>query len=86
MYTSTTLANPSQRAHTLSLELTALVRARRAQDLELGVPDALVALELSKAPLLSESGVTTAQRRAVAIAAALLISVVASFLFFLSTP
>ena len=67
-----------------SQELIALIRTRRAQDPTLGLPDVLVAMELAKAALLSESGVTTARNRAVLVAAAVLISGVAAFLFFAS--
>ena len=81
-YTPTAFANPSQRAHALSQELLTLVSQRRAQDPALGVPDSLVALELAKASLLSQSGVAGAPQRMVvlALAAAALIAGVAVFL------
>ncbi len=67
-----------------SQELIALVRERRAQTPTLGLPDALVAMELAKAALLSESGVTTARTHALIVAAAVLVAAVSAFIVFAS--
>jgi hypothetical protein len=65
----------SPRAKSPSQELRALIRARRSHDPGLGVPDALAALELAKASLLEESGVTAVGRRLiVAVAGAVLLA------------
>jgi len=74
VYTPTTLSNPSARAQGLSEELSAVLRERRAQDPTLGLPDVLVATEVIRASLLSESGITAARSRIVAVVAALLLS------------
>jgi hypothetical protein len=85
VYTSTTIADPSPRAEALSRDVLALLRERRGQDPALGVLEALVALELVKASLLEESGVATAGRRIVLVAAAALaLAVAASMIFVMS--
>ena len=67
-----------------SQEIIALIRERRAQTPMLGLPDALVAMELAKAALLSESGITTARSHALIVVAAALIVAVSAFVIFAS--
>jgi hypothetical protein len=83
VYTPTTIADPSPRAQALSRDLASLVERRRAQDPGLGVPDALVALELVKASMLEESGVALTGRRAVLVAIVALAVATAGMAFFL---
>ncbi|MFQ5513583.1 MAG: hypothetical protein ACE5FG_04035 [Myxococcota bacterium] len=82
MYTPTTFANPSAQAEALSRELDALIRTQRAQNPTLGLPDVLVAMELAKAGLLDEAGLTAARSRVLGVALAALIVGVSAFLFF----
>ncbi len=82
MYSPTTYANPSQRAQQLSHELIAVVMQRRGHDPEFGVPDALVALELTKAALLSQAGALPARAQHLVIGTMLVIAVVGGFPFF----
>lgn len=85
MYTATTLTDPPPRAKALSLALDAMIREQRERDPSLGVPDALVALELTKAALLEQSGVPVAGRRAALVVAAALAVAVAGFALFVLT-
>ncbi len=84
MYTPTAFATPSPRAQALSQELIALVAQRRSHDPGLGISDALVALELAKASLLSEG--TGRAPQWLAIAAAVLAAVIAGFVVFFELP
>jgi hypothetical protein len=84
VYTPTAISNTSPQAHGFSQELIALIRERRAQNPTLGVPDVLVALELAKASLLSESGVSAARMRILAGIAAAFVVGVGMFVFFMS--
>jgi thiazole synthase ThiGH ThiG subunit len=82
VYTATTSTDASPRAQGLSRDLAALIRERRAQDAGLGLPDAIVALELTREALLAESGVALAARRGVLAVALALAILVAGFAFF----
>lgn len=75
MESANLINSASPRAKSLSQEVRALIRERRSHDPGLGVPDALVALELARASLLEESGVTAVGRRLiVAVAGAVLLA------------
>jgi len=82
VYPHTTFPNhPSHRAQALSQELLALVNQRRSHDPTLGLPDALVALELAKASLLSQ-GAGGVARQQLALGAVVLAVVIAGFAVF----
>ncbi len=85
MYPATHYASPSVRAQTLSQELIGLLRQRRAQDPGLGVSDAVMALELAKASLLSESGLM-GRRVALVVGAAIALIVALGVVFFSALP
>jgi hypothetical protein len=84
VYSPTVISNPSREAEMFSQEIIALTRERRAQTPALGLPDALVAMELAKGALLSESGITTARSHVLIVAAAVLIAAVSAFVIFAS--
>lgn len=84
VYTPTTFTDASRRAQALSQDVASLIRRRRSEDPSLGVPDALLALELAKASLLEESGIgLTGRRLLLAVAVALSVAVTGFSVFFL---
>lgn len=81
------ITDASPRSQALSYEVAALINQRRTEDPSLSVPEALVALELTKASLLEASGVPFSGRRLVlAAVVALSIAVTGFFAFFLMNP
>jgi hypothetical protein len=81
----TTITGACPRAQGLARELEAIVKERRGQDPGLGIPDALVALDLVKASLLEESGIAPAGTRAILVAAVALAITVAGFMLFVAS-
>lgn len=85
MQTPTSISNPSPRAEAFSRELIDLVRRHRERDPSCGLPDVLVALELAKASLLAEAGMTGVRRAIFAVVAAILAAATA-FVFLAASP
>lgn len=83
MYDAADSIDASPRSQALALEVTSLIRERRAGDPDLGFPEALIALELAKRSLLRESGFEATSRRIAVFVVAALSVVIAGLAFFL---